>query len=136
MRYSDWCAECGHSEEAGVLMMNAICPLKLEPNKEAIKKVVNETNCTVMENTETDEYFLVLTGGGMNLSQDIAYAYFLLEKWIPFELCLEVCSQKGLSVGGKEFDVMAQAVIESLQNSVGYANRRIKEFKKAMEVAA
>jgi hypothetical protein len=130
MRYSGYCDECGHGEDSGEPMMNFGYPLEREPDDEKILKVVNETNCTVMHNTDTDEYFLALTGGGMDLSQDIALAYHILEKWIPFELAIRVCTQKELSVGGKNWDILKQAMINSLDNEMENAMRKLEIWKE------
>jgi hypothetical protein len=130
LEYSNYCEECGISEDSAIPMMNYIYPLQLDNfSEEDILKVIDQTNCTVMENTETQEWFLSLCGGGMDLSQDIALAYFLLEKWIPFELCINVCTQKDLSIHGKNWQIMRNAVIESLKNNIGHATQKIKEFE-------
>ena len=115
MHYSGWCEECGHSEDSANPMMNYAYPLEITPKDELILEVLENTNLTVMENTETGEYFLVLTGGGMDLSQDIALAYIILEKWIPYELAINVSTQKGLSVGGKSWDRLKKGMQESLK---------------------
>jgi hypothetical protein len=66
--------------------MNYAYLLTIEPSEEAIYKVVSETNLTVMYNTEENAYYLALCGGGMDLSQDIALAYFYAQRWIPYSL--------------------------------------------------
>jgi len=71
------------------------------PDEDKILEIVKKTCLTVMENQDTGEYFLVLCGGGMDLSQSIAYAYLLAGQRIPDELAFEVCTQPCLSVGKK-----------------------------------
>ncbi len=51
---------------------------------------------------DTEEYFLALTGGGMDLSQDIALAYIIAQGWIPTALAYEVSTQPELSVSGDD----------------------------------
>lgn len=127
MEYSGYCEKCGYSEDSCIPMMNFIYPLVLTDfDEDKIKKVIKHTNCTVMENTETGEWFLTLCGGGMDLSQDIALAYHLLERWIPYDLAREVCTQKELSVGGKNWNVLKKAMLESLKLYRDRAEEKIK----------
>ena len=83
MRYSGWCRECDFYEDSCEPMMNYGYPLYGKPDNDKILQIVQKTCLTVMENSETDEFFLVLCGGGMNLSQSIAYAYILAGQRIP-----------------------------------------------------
>lgn len=77
-------------------MMNFIYPLDYdgfitgdEGTQKRIK-IASETNCVCVQNTKTDEWFLTLTGGGMDLSPSIAYAYVIAQKWLPLELLQEL----------------------------------------------
>jgi hypothetical protein len=83
-------------------------PLDLEPAREKIIGVCRRTNCTVVMRKDTEEYFLALTGGGMELSQDIALAYIIAQGWIPTALAYEVSAQPGLSVSGKDWIEVAE----------------------------
>jgi hypothetical protein len=47
---------------------------------------------------DTEEYFLALTGGGMDFSQNIALAYIIAQGWIPIALAYEVFTQLELNV--------------------------------------
>jgi hypothetical protein len=82
-------------------MMNYGYPLSFLPDDQKILKVVKDTCLTVMENQDTGDSFLVLCGGGMDLSQSIANAYLLAGERIPDELAFEVCTQPCFSVGRK-----------------------------------
>lgn len=129
MRYSGWCDECGFGEDSCVPMMNFAYPLECENfHKDKIKEVIKRTNCTVMENGETGRWFLTLCGGGMDLSQDIALAYHILETWIPFDLCMNVCTQKDLSVGGKNWEILKKAMQKSLKSYQGSVEYKLKEW--------
>jgi hypothetical protein len=110
--YGGWCEECNICEDSAQPMMNYAYPLEFEPDEDKIIEVVQKTNCTVMENTQTGEFFLVLCGGGMDLSQDIALAYVICEKWLPVDLLQSVCTQKGLSQDGEDFKRIADVIIE------------------------
>jgi len=117
MEYAGYCDECGTSEDSAQPMMNYVYPLELTDfDEEKILRVVNETNCTVMENQDTGEWFLALCGGGMDLSQDIAYAYLILERWIPKDLLGSVCKQAGLNIGMKKWKELAAAMVEQLND--------------------
>lgn len=125
MRYSGYCEDCGFSEDSFDPMMNYVYPLEKDPSDEAVKQVVKETNCTVMYNNETDEYFLALTGGGMDLSQDIALAYYYCDKWIPTELALRVSTQYGLSKSGEKWKIVMAACYDSLKKRPGTHKQQI-----------
>jgi len=85
-------------DDSGYLapMMNYIYPLDYAgfvEGSEGTKiriQVASETNCVLVQNTKTDEWFLTLTGGGMDLSPSIAYAYMICQKWLPNELLQEL----------------------------------------------
>jgi hypothetical protein len=130
MRYQNYCDKCGYSEDSGYPMMNFKYPLELDSfDDEKILEVLKRTNCTVIEDEDTGEWFLSLTGGGMDLSQDIALAYHILEKWIPFDLCVSVCTQPGLSIGGKDWGVLKAAMQESLERMKGQAERALERWQ-------
>jgi hypothetical protein len=122
------CDECGHSEDSAIPMMNFGYPLEMTPNDKKVLEVVKETCCTVMHNTDTDEYFIALCGGGMDLSQDIALAYVILENWIPFDLAEVVSTQKGLSQGGKNWERLKVAMKESLSTYISRAGLKLQTW--------
>jgi hypothetical protein len=130
VRYSGYCEECSISEDSCQPMMNYIYPLETTPSDEDILKVVKETNCTVMLNTETDEYFLTLCGGGMDLSQDVALSYILLEKWIPADLLTNVCKQKDFSISKKNYKILKREMIAQLQHHADNYLQLKKEWNK------
>lgn len=123
-------------------MMNYAYPLQCDPTvfddgKEKIIKVCSKTNLTVMYKEDEDCYYLALTGGGMDLSQDIARAYQIMETWVPVSLLSEVSKQPELSVYGKAWFEMAKQIrrqtkmeISSLQRSNKQWALSIKEYKE------
>ncbi|MCD4831684.1 MAG: hypothetical protein K8R02_07770 [Anaerohalosphaeraceae bacterium] len=133
MRYSGYCEQCGFSEDDCEPMMNYGYPLCYLPEEDKIVKIVKNTCLTVMENQNTGEYFLVLCGGGMNLSQSIAHAYLLAGHRIPDELAFEVCTQPCLSVGKKEYvEIMKECKCE-LENIQRRADERIKKIMDSLK---
>lgn len=112
---------------------NYIYPLEIEPTDEKILAVSLKTNCCVLLNTENDTYFLSLTGCGMDMSQDIALAYVLLERWIPTDLLKEVSKQKSLSVGGEDWKFLRNNIIEQLGVLENNTKRRLEEWKETEE---
>ncbi len=115
--YSGYCEKCDISEDSCEPMMNYIYPLELKDfDDEKILKVAKETNCSIMENEDSGEWFLVLCGGGMDLSQDIALSYVILERWIPESLITQVCKQKSFSISKDNFEVLRKAIIEQSKN--------------------
>jgi hypothetical protein len=109
--YEGYCEKCDISEDSAIPIMNYLYPLELNSFDETkILKVVKETNCTVLENVDSGEWFLVLCGGGMDLSQDIAYSYILLETWMPDDLLMNVSKQPLLSLGRKQFKILGKQI--------------------------
>jgi DnaJ-class molecular chaperone len=107
-------------------MMNFGYSLETEPNDEDILKVALNTNCSIMYNTETNENFIVLNGGGMDLSQDIGLSYVFIENWIPEDFINNISTQKGLSISEENFEILKKAIIEQSKN---YSNR-FKDLNK------
>ncbi len=131
--YSNYCEKCDISEDGAIPMMNFLYPLELKGFRdEEILKVVKETNCTILENTDTGEWFLVLCGGGMDLSQDIALSYQILETWIPQDLLREVCKQPLLSLGNKNYKSLARGIIKQLRMEADRNIEKCKEWKESL----
>lgn len=135
MRYSGYCEACGFCEDDCEPMMNYGYPLCYLPDEDKMLKIVKETCLTVMENSDTGEVFLVLCGGGMNLSQSIAHAYLLTGQRIPDELVFEVCTQPCLSVGRKEYFQVMRACKKELKYIRRRALQRIQQINDAVKGA-
>jgi hypothetical protein len=120
-------------------MMNYAYPLACDPTRngnEAIIKVCRETCLTVMYRDSDETYYLALCGGGMDLSQSIAYAYLILESWIPLALLRAVCKQPELSVHGKNWLKMARRInlqlrmeIKSFRQDANQWQVNMREYK-------
>jgi len=118
-----------------VPMMLYAYPLDSCPSDEKIVRICEETNCTVVEDNQTGGFFLALTGGGMDLSQDIAMAYIIAQGHIPAALAANVSTQEGLSQYGKNWlKVMRYCKNSLLDNAMYYKNcaktisEAVKEF--------
>jgi len=134
VRYSGYCDECDVSEDSARPMMNYLYPLELTDfDEDKILKVVRETNCTVLENNESGEWFLALCGGGMDLSQDIGYSYMILETWLPDDLLQSVNKQPLLSLGSKKYKELAKQIIKQLKMRSGQYKQRAKEWKERLK---
>ena len=117
--------------DSHIPIMNYAYPLEITPGDEAIIEVCERTACTVVEKESTGEYFLALCGGGMDLSQDIALAYNIAQKWLPTSLLQSVCSQYGLSKSGKEFKQIKEIIIEQSEME---GNRLLELAKRWKEI--
>ena len=133
MQYSGFCEKCEQYEDSCHPMMNYAYPLETTPEDNKVIEVCQKTSCTVMYNSEEDKYYLALTGGGMDLSQNIALAYNILERWVPLDLALEVSTQDGLNFSGKTFRRVMRACKESIKKDIDHGTVRIKKIKEAVK---
>jgi len=108
---------------------NYVYPLETTPSEENILKVALNTNCCVMYNTENDKYYLSLTGCGMDLSQDIALSYVIIESWIPEDLLFNICSQEGLSISKESFKVLKEGIKKNIKK-LEFNTKLLKESWK------
>ena len=131
--YKGYCEKCDIREDSAEPMMNYAYPLETTPDDNKIIEVCKKTNCTVMYNEENDSYYLTLCGGGMDLSQDIALAYNILERWIPLDLALQTSTQDGLSMSGKTFRQVMRACKESIKKDIDNGKGRMKRIKEALK---
>jgi len=135
--------EYGYSEkekeengDAGFPMMNFAYPLPhFDGNEKTIKKIVQNTNCTIVLNREENTYYLALTGGGMDFSQDIAKAYILAQGYIHWAWLDDICISNPLSVGRfwfrkilTELKRQHLVVISRSQAKVKDINRKMTEY--------
>ena len=114
-------------------MMLYAYPLNMKPSDEKIIEVCTKTNCTVVKDNETEDYFLALSGGGMDLSQDIALAYLIADGYIPTSLAVNVCTQPCLSVGKKSYLKIMKAIKKQLKNEIYYHKRHIKKINETVK---
>ena len=109
-------------------MMNYAYPLYSEPSEKQILKIVRNTNLTVME--KDGDFFLVLTGGGMDLSQDIGLAYIYAGERIPIALAQQISTQHGLSCSGKEYKLLMREIKGCMNNEVTACKSKIEQINQ------
>ena len=138
------CKCCEDDSGRLVPMMNYLYPLEhtgmvdeegydeesKERNKQTRIKIASETNCVVVEKTETGEWFLALTGGGMDLSPSIAYAYYLAQKWLPTEFLIDDLKAGWCkdSLSSEHFEELKAVVIEQLKMEKSRCDEQIKKW--------
>lgn len=126
--------------DLGIPMMNYAYPIEhFDGNESIIKKVNEQTACCIVYDTEEEEYYLALTGGGMDLSQDIAKAYMIVQGFIEWDLLDEVYLYSPLSVSKfwykkilreakRQYKINRDRAITKLEQIEGYL-AKIKEEK-------
>ena len=113
-------------------MMNYLYPLDYQGlvTKE-IQIELAQTNCMIVQENSTDDYFLVLNGGGMDLSPAIAYAYFKAQKWLPLELLHEIKSGWVKdSLSAEKFEELKAVIVEQLNSQISRTQEKYAEWNK------
>lgn len=113
-------------------MMNFIYPLDYQGLVTKEKQIeLAQTNCILVQENETDDYFLTLTGGGMDLSPSIAYAFMIAQKWLPLDLINELnpgwCK---CQLSEKKFKQLRNIIREQLNSEIS----RFKEKKQKWDL--
>ena len=135
-RDKDGCGECGvypdeiADEQRPVV--NFAYPLCTKPTTAKIVRICEKTNCTVVKNISTGEYFLALTSAGMDLSQDIGLAYTYADEWIPCALAMEISTQYGLSVSGKDWVNLMNEIKGSLKHEMIIARKNYERIRSVL----
>lgn len=92
-------------------------------------RIASETSCICVENTKTGEWVITLTGGGMDLSPHIAYAFFLAQKWMPLDLLESLragwCKD---SLSEKQFKELKKVIKEQLRNEIVKFREKSKQW--------
>jgi hypothetical protein len=113
-------------------MMNYAYPLETTPDEDKIIELCRETCLTVVYNNDDDTHYLALCGGGMDLSQSIARAYQLIEKWIPVSLLTEICTQPELSVSGQNWLDMANQIREQIKIEIARLQQADETWERSI----
>ena len=90
-----------------------------------ILEVALNTNCCVLYDTQEEKNYIALNGCGMDMSQDIGYAYLKLERWIPEDFIGRISKQKGLTLSKQNFEELQRAIIEQARSY----EKRFKQLK-------
>jgi len=114
-------------------MMNFTYPLFCEPNKGKIIKVCEETSCTVVYNSQDDNYYLALTGCGMNFSQSIALAYMIADGCIEWSMLEDVCTSGAFSVSKEDYQIILNELERQLTISIDNQTRKLTEVTEQLK---
>lgn len=128
--------------DAGMPMMNYAYPIHYFDSKgDRIRKICQETNCTVVYNIDEDRHYLALTGGGMDLSQDIALAYLMAtgkdsnpeNGYIEWDMIDEIYINSPLSVAEKEFKLILKHLERQTKISLENNKSRLVQIQEKMK---
>jgi len=117
-------------------MMNYLYPLEeFEIHKKRftdreLKKALDDAGAvTLIQRNDDGEYYLALSGGGMDLSWDICAGYVNLGYLPPFTFC------EGLpEYAGEEYkDIRHQNVIFACQRSISFVEARAKHAMQELQ---
>ena len=138
--YSGYCEKCDISEDTGIPIYNYLYPLQYNDYSEGlILKVVRETNLTVVQDTDTNDMFLSLCGCGMDLSQDIAKAYLILNNdyynKIPIDILKGMSLQSELSISLKDFIKVTRIAKKEIKNEIKKLHFLLKCYKDSNKLA-
>jgi len=128
--------DSGHLEP----MMNFIYPLDyvgFMEGKEGEQKrieIASKTNCICIQDNESEEWYLALTGGGMDLSFSIAHAFMIAQKCLPIDLLNTLnagwCKD---NLDSKTFKELRSICIQQLDNEVSRFNEQKEKWNKPIE---
>jgi len=124
--------ECEGWLSSGGPMMNYMYPINIEGGDEAALKIAGLPLCVVLFE-EDEEYFLALTGGGMNLKWEICEAYMRLGFLPPLHFC------NLPEYAGKQLSLRNQWILNGcLASAKGVGSRaerdveRLEQLRKSM----
>ena len=105
--YLSWANE----DESMYPMYNYVHPLSNgRPSADKMASAYAKYGQVVVE-IDDDEYFIALTGCGMDMSQLIAMTYLELERWIPEDFISSVNTQCGLNVSGDDWKRLMSEIV-------------------------
>lgn len=128
----------GIEEDDGYPICNFAYPLYSKNiEDEIILKACEMTNCTVVYNTKEDAYYLALTGCGMDMSQDIALAYMIIDGCIDWDFLDSVYVSGPLSVSKSNYIQILEELNRQVDISISNYNNLLVQIKeKLSEYAA
>jgi len=112
-------------------MMNYLYPLDYQGLvTQEIQIELAQTNCILVEEESTGDYFLTLTGGGMDLSPAIAWSYYKAQKWLPAEFLIQDVKAGWCkdSLSEKQFEELKAVIIDQLGNEKSRINEQLKSW--------
>jgi len=133
----EYCHDCNVYPEdkrnANYPAINYAYPLFSEPDEEKIARVCEETACTVVYNLQDDNYYLALTGGGMDFSQSIALAYIICDGCIAWELLNDVSISGAFSVSEQEYQTILKEMERQLSTSIDTYKAKLQKVRKQLK---
>lgn len=114
-------------------MMNYAYPLDNDPTDDEIQEIHERTGCTVVQKKSTGAYYLALTGGGMDLSQDIGLAYLVTDDWIPADMVNSIYARKALSLRGDDYQELLKGIQKTVEAEKNKLNRTLEEVEEQLE---
>jgi hypothetical protein len=97
-----------------------------------IAEICLNTECTVVKDTEKDQYYLSHTGGGMDLSQELAMGYMIARGRIPPEVAHSVSTQYGLNLKGEKWMAVAKQCKTELEIAAKRYQMKIEEWEEGI----
>ena len=124
-------------DDSGYLapMMNYLYPLDYQGMvTQEIQIELAQTNCMLVQENSTDDYYLVLNGGGMDLSPSIAWAYYKAQKWLPVSLLQELkAGWVKDSLDESKFEELKSLIIQQLQSEINKLDAQREDCSKPSE---
>jgi len=113
-------------------MMNYLYPLDYQGLvTQEIQIELAQTNCMLVQENSTDDYFLVLNGGGMDLSPAIAWAYYKAQKWLPISLLQELkAGWVKDSLSTEKFEELKNLIVDQLSSEKSRIEEQQKDWSK------
>lgn len=132
-KHGDWSEDNpkGLDCDSFIPIMLYAYPLYDRPSDQAIFKIHDKTNLTVVMKNDTEEYYLALCGGGMDLSQDIGMAYIIAQNNIPFALATQISTQPNLSQYGANFRKVMKYCKKSIKSEIRNAKYSLDKINQA-----
>ncbi len=124
-------------DDSGYLapMMNYLYPLDYQGLiTQEIQIELAQTNCMLVQENSTDDYYLVLNGGGMDLSPSIAWAYYKAQKWLPVSLLQELkAGWVKDSLEESKFEELKSLIVEQLASEKSKLDEQLTQWSKKSE---
>ena len=111
---------------------NYIYPINWVYDQEIQIKILKETNCSLVKNNYTNDWFICLTGCGMDLTPEIAYTYCICDKdiphWILKALSVSYCRE---SLNSGQFQKLATYILQQVERDQNTFNDMMNKWIKA-----
>jgi hypothetical protein len=132
------CDKCDNDPDFEGPMMNYFYELPSDIDPDDAAETIKDLPLCIVYLTETEEYGLALTGGGMDLSWEICEAFVLLGYLPPFHFCrLPRMAGKRLDYGNNALVLDAcKKTCEVLHNWIVGTESDLKQLEYRLEEAA